>query len=502
MEFLEPPPTKFVPTDEQAAAAKVDMSPGNLILIEARAGTGKTAALQHISKSHPGKKFLYTCFNKAAAESAKQRMGRNVSVSTTHSLAFARTGRDYRHKLGEMNLKAICDCLRCPPNQGWEVQQIVQRYVQSMHAEIGDMKVRDDIHPQSVDRAKTLWERMCDRQDNLVPMSHDGYLKLWAKQKPTLGGYDVVLVDEAQDLNPAMLGIVLEQLKTRASSIILVGDSCQGIYGWRGAINAMEECLSKATDRLALTESFRFGPKIAARASRVLSLLPNTDTRLVGRGGDDTGESVAFLSRTNGVLIGHAAETGGPIHFAGTTEHNGYNPMVRYKLWEALDVWNLWLGNSYKVRPGRMKKFQSFEELSTYAYHRDPNTGKSKVLDPEIASLIQLVEKYGDGLGDVILDLQARATRPNRGVPTFSSGHAAKGLEWSRVELADDFIPVFDQAELKTWAKYLDKSEILEEIRLLYVAITRAKRETKVGPDLEKWFSSSKEGDIQFGDAQ
>lgn len=43
---------------------------------------------------------------------------------------------------------------------------------------------------------------MKDLKDDRVKMTHDGYLKLFQLSKPTLGLYDIILVDEAQDLTP------------------------------------------------------------------------------------------------------------------------------------------------------------------------------------------------------------------------------------------------------------------------------------------------------------
>ena len=50
--------------------------------------------------------------------------------------------------------------------------------------------------------ATQYWNRMKDLKDDRVKMTHDGYLKLFQLSKPTLGLYDIILVDEAQDLTP------------------------------------------------------------------------------------------------------------------------------------------------------------------------------------------------------------------------------------------------------------------------------------------------------------
>ena len=62
-------------------------------------------------------------------------------------------------------------------------------------------------------------------------------LQLWASSRPDLSlKHDVLLVDEAQDLSPAVASVVLAQTRM---PVILVGDPHQAIYGFLGATNAL-----------------------------------------------------------------------------------------------------------------------------------------------------------------------------------------------------------------------------------------------------------------------
>ena len=49
-----------------------------------------------------------------------------------------------------------------------------------------------------------IWEKMKDLNDRSLQLPHDGYLKLYQLRKPRLdpSKYDVLLIDEAQDLTP------------------------------------------------------------------------------------------------------------------------------------------------------------------------------------------------------------------------------------------------------------------------------------------------------------
>ena len=68
---------------------------------------------------------------------------------------------------------------------------------------------------------------------------HDHYLKMWALTEPRIEA-DSLFLDEAQDSNP-----VLEQVfaaQRAHAHLVMVGDSAQAIYGWRGARDVMARC--------------------------------------------------------------------------------------------------------------------------------------------------------------------------------------------------------------------------------------------------------------------
>lgn len=45
---------------------------------------------------------------------------------------------------------------------------------------------------------------MKDLRNPNVPMTHDGYLKMYQLYRPRLSNYDCILIDEAQDLTPGV----------------------------------------------------------------------------------------------------------------------------------------------------------------------------------------------------------------------------------------------------------------------------------------------------------
>lgn len=119
------------------------------------------------------------------------------------------------------------------------------------------------------------------------------YLKLWERSEPKMG-VDFVLFDEAQDAAPVMLSIIDQQEHAQR---VYVGDSCQQIYEWRGAVNALQTVDTDA--RTFLTQSFRFGQAVADLANLVLDEL-GAELRL--RGFDSIPSRVDALSKPDAIL--------------------------------------------------------------------------------------------------------------------------------------------------------------------------------------------------------
>lgn len=244
----------FTPTDEQLNILKSFKARKNL-KIHAFAGTGKTTTLEYLAGS-TRKKGLYIAFNKRVAKEAQKRMPKNVSASTIHSVAWKWASETYpTDKLMKSpSRKMLSDTLDLPNVTGFSrykvastISLILSNFGNSRDKQITVSHIPwrhpAYLHEQttlkrfSADLAKTAreaWALMCDVEARL-PLGHDGYLKLWSLNSPKLE-FDFLMVDEAQDLSPVMLEII----DAFVGQTILVGDSQQQIYSWRGAVDAMQ----------------------------------------------------------------------------------------------------------------------------------------------------------------------------------------------------------------------------------------------------------------------
>lgn len=302
----------FQLTHEQDRFVRRDVRPGELIKVQAFAGTGKTRSLLAYAERRPHKRFLYIAFNKAAAEEARRRFPEHVQCRTMHSVALCQVVRTAGQEIGDLRARDVVRLLgeSLPEGQLIRAQALatqsgrdhrltptavatyvlatLQRFFYSDDATISPdrhvpakVATDTDLKIRAVARcAQELWDSIRqgtpDRNGKSVKCPHDAYVKLLQLQAPHhsenfFKAFDVLLLDEAQDLSAAQVSILLRAKKH--CGILIVGDVFQKIYGFRGGTaKAFNERLYPSSAQFQLTKSFRFGDAVAQMATEMLSL--------------------------------------------------------------------------------------------------------------------------------------------------------------------------------------------------------------------------------------
>ena len=460
------------PTHEQTAVVEC---PAQLLAVDAFAGSGKTTTLVDYACARPDRRILYLAFNRSVANQAKERFPSHVSCRTTHSLAYAVKGRLYDGKLGNAQPFEVAQFSRCNPRRARIILDTLSAWLCSADLAIGRKHVdleslgEEDDPIQVVGQTQLLWEEM-QLKNSPIKMPHDGYLKLWAMERPRLR-FDIILLDEAQDTNPLTLELVMAQ--QQHATIVLVGDRHQGIYGFRKAMNAMEQV--KADVRISLTQSFRFGQGIAALATTLLQHFKGETQEVRGRDditvtwSVDTSKHYAVLGRTNAGLFEAAASLVGHgqrrrLHFVGGFEG--------YLFGKVLDAYHLWADERSQIKDASIARFKTFADFKKYG---------DEASDAETRALAKVVEQYRTEVPRIYAAMKAADTPlQERSHVTLTTAHKAKGLEWQQVQLCNDFI------ELPPEDEKLDP----EEINLLYVALTRAIAAVSLPASLAEWLET------------
>lgn len=474
-------------TPEQDAILAIDAN----LKVNAVAGSGKTTTIVAYAKSRPtDAKILYLAFNQTVKQEAIHRFQRaslsNVTVETAHSLAYRYIVRrgGYQLKQNGYSIPDIVSALDLqtlmPIQRAYllahHIDKLLRLYCNSAaksaeeldyHGLLSDDKAKAFVksnYDEIVNHTRTLIRKMNQAE---IDITHDFYLKKFQLMNPNLP-FDYIFFDEGQDASSVMLDIFLKQTAKK----MIVGDLHQQIYSWRHAVNALEE-----TDftTFPLTQSFRFHADIAQLAASILdwkghlNMEDNLDIKGIGR--TENQHTKIVLGRTNLGLLReairyiHDPSLTGSIYFEGSI--NAYTHTEEGT--SLYDVVNLHLGKTDKIHSPLIRAFENLEMLEEYSEETN---------DTQLKMLIELVRLYGANIFNVMKKLKSRLVNKedkNSANLLFSTVHRSKGLEYDEVYLVEDFIT---EDEVKRLAKNTDNNQLLkiiEEINLLYVAITRAK---------------------------
>lgn len=465
----------YRPTDEQQQVIDAFGAGLATLVVEAGAGCGKSSTLRMTAASAPTRKGVYVAYNKALADEAKGSMPASVMSRTAHSLAYGPVGSRFRHRLNGSRLPArevarvlgIREPIRigsdrvplAPQQLARIVMDAVGRFCNTADSVPSRWHVRrvngytDAEHRQLAQAVEpwvvAAWDDLCAETGSLK-YTHDCYLKQWQLSKPIIPA-DFILLDEAQDISPVMADIFGRQEHAQR---IMVGDSAQAIYGWRGAVDALSRF--QADQRLTLSQSFRFGTAIADEANKWLELL---DAKLRLRGFDQVDSRLARLDTPDVILCRSNGEAVSQLMSALDDGRRaclvGGGTEIR-RLAEAARDLQSGRGTAHP----ELFAFTSWAEVKEYA---EQDAGGS-----DLRVIVRLVETWGPA---AIISAVDRMSHEDRADLVISTAHKAKGREWDRVRIAEDF-------RSPAAGEDGDEPDLPgdDELMLAYVSVTRARR--------------------------
>lgn len=466
-------------TDEQQAI--IDRPPTDTIKVLAGAGCGKTSTLEAYGRRWKGR-GLYLAFNNAIAREAQRRLPANVQATTGHSFAFRNleVGKVADRLVKRLTIEHLdrfskdivgvagVPLLRVRPAILRTIQKFLECEGTKMkyeHCDLADRKQNRAIR----NMAGKITLELLKFSKNDLPFTHDLYLKQF-EMKKRIEGFDYLLLDEAQDLNPVLVSIA----RKAGIPMIIVGDPYQSIYRFRGAVDAMALF---DVEEFPLTRSWRFGPEIAALANSILShsktpprhrivgnpSVTSAVTRYSGR--VDPRPGTAILARTNARLFESLAAIDRPFHLVG-----------------GLDELRIQLRSAQALRSGRHDRVTD-QTIARFTHWRALEKAADEG-DSEMRRMRDIVDKHGERL-NTLLEKLTQLHRPDETSAQIvvSTAHKAKGREWDHVVVLDDFEPPAELAgRRRSDAKRAEDAD--QQINLLYVACTRARRHLHLAPRL------------------
>lgn len=531
-------PVPFSPSHEQQAVIDAYLR-GEDLAVQAGAGTGKSATLAFIAdaqrRHQPGATAWYLTFNRRNADEVqatfRQYKLTNARASTASSYANRAcratpalkhmVDRLKKHNLKiteEMRLLGIPHASRClaavtdpyasdprtaailvpDGDPSFRTQRrfltltrkTVTNFCESADREVAEQHVpslaelqtelRPLVRKALIISGQRMWDELCT-PTSLLGTDYPHYLKAWALTDPVIGNPgDVILYDEAQDANPVLAEVILAQ-RGRVQ-VALVGDQFQQIYSFMGCIDAMQGFVALPdVTALPLTESRRFGPGIAAEANKVLDKLDpaRAGIRLAGvgpRGGyvqhryadADTTTVTAVVCRTNALVIEHImsqADAGRRVHT--TLDIDDLRKLAK----------DVALVQGGRADEAKDPVLQGFMDLDLWQAWLDDDEPENEDLRDKVRAVLD----YG-------LDkIEALATtlipNPKDADVTVSTVHKAKGGTWDSVLVDMGDQPIDDDDD--------------ETLRLLYVALTRARNRVLWTPPATKGRSKTNSDQIR-----
>ncbi|WP_150308318.1 ATP-dependent helicase [Planctomonas psychrotolerans] len=525
--------------DEQRVAAQALLGP---VVLLAGAGTGKTRAITHriaygiASGVYPPNRVMALTFTARAAGELRSRLralgAGPVAARTFHAAALSQLnyfwpqviggsmprlipskGRMLGHAAETIGLKLDTASLR---DMAAEVEW---RKVSKLSIDAYALAARTTrTLPQrvSVDAAVDLLQayedvkdarRQLDFEDVLLATAGMVESEPWVAQQ-VREQYRFFVVDEYQDVSPLQQDLLSLWLGDR-SDLCVVGDASQTIYSFAGASSDfLLGFPSRYPDAtvVRLEHNYRSTPHITDAANRLMRGRPGALT-LVASAHADEGPAPVVTSYPNDLAEARGVAAAVAEQITAGTKPEDIAVLYRVNM-QAATLENALTdaGISFQVRGSQrffdlpeVKQaimtlraasvsilgeplFKSVSDvLRSLGWTQHPPEARGAVRDrwESLDALMGLAEQMPPGttfrqFTDELLERQSGQHEPTVSAVTLATLHSAKGLEWDAVHLvglSEGLVPISYAGSL---------AAVDEERRLLYVGITRARRDLRL----------------------
>lgn len=515
--------SKFVPSPYQQAIYDFITDGNGNAVVSAVAGSGKTTTLiKAINLIPKNKNVIFLAFNKSIASEIRERIpqgSNNIEVKTVHSYGYSSMQKSFSceiengkyrkilndiilyHQTDDMKIldkyafdgKSIKWCMDFAFQNGEaELVEDKQGYFNRVVAlcDLGrlnliDLKNLDNGIDQLSELAKkhdlTLVNGECFRAWLLINIGASYTFKvdftdmvfLPIHYKIETVKYDIVFIDECQDLNSCQRELMKQAMKPKVGRFVAVGDSSQAIYGFAGADASSFSKLKEIpnTITLPLSVCYRCGTDIIDLAKKIMPTIEASPNAKKGRVDYDasykslnTGDMV--ICRNTAPLVALCMKlliSNKKSYVMGTDISKNLINLVESckRKTEEFTVENVF-ARIFKEKEKMIKNISKKEKITI---DEARNSQLIASLTDKISTL-EILSKNCIMADELIDKLKAIFSDDTDGI-CLSTIHKSKGLEADRVFIIhSDLMP----------SKYAKQDwEIEQERNLEYVAITRAK---------------------------
>jgi DNA helicase-2/ATP-dependent DNA helicase PcrA len=482
----------FKATDEQKSIFNhVKNRPEN-ILIEAYAGAGKTTTIVEAVKLLPESlSITFLAFNKHIAEELKGKLPPHVRCYTTYGLGTSAIKRKYGDKIKFDEFKI--DKLIKLKAKSWDLDERFKSeeekllYYSQLKKLVNacrlTLTLKPDFLPYISDRydigltstedfkraLKVLDSATNDRAtfdftDQVYLPAVDNSIWMFPQ--------DVVFIDEIQDVNRCQIRIIEKILKKdkvtgkTVGRLISVGDFFQGIYGFNFSDEKSFQWFRdyENTKSLKLSYSFRCPKSVIKKANSIvpdIKALDDAPEGIVRTGSvlEEASSGDFILCRTTAPLV--------KLFFELLSQHKKAFVRGSDIGLSLLDM----IGNTMSLDKltynWRLKLMNMRKDLSATGIINPNEHSGYTALEDKVETLLFLAE-MSDNIIDLKVKINSIFNDENGDGIILSTVHKAKGSEADKVFIIrPDLMPL---PSFRTW-------QAIQEQNLIYVAITRAKKE-------------------------
>ena len=471
-------------------------------------GCGKTTALLNIveeafSRGVEPNRIAYVAFTRKAAQEAKERMIEKFGVDpdsipyfrTLHSFAFKHidvepaqilTGhklRDYAKAEGLDISSSFVDefgQVTAPPVTSDEKALSADSLARLSKRSLDDVIIEQDL---SVARVHEVVKDYNEFKADAILYDFTDMLQKFV-DNATLPDFDLLIVDEAQDLSRLQWEMV-DKLVDHSKDVYYAGDDDQAIYTWAGA--DIEHFLHLDADREVLPTSYRLKSDVFDACQKVIRFChdryekdwqPHADGGSIeycsGLSGLDMSEgSWFFLARTNGLLRsitkymqaeGYAFWSNGPDGLQSSVAVDPVQAVLVYenlrqgKRFKGEDMRLCWSFINKRMKPENSPIFDAeteynIDDLCSTGFIADASWLDALSISGAMQNYIRMLRVRGESL-----------IKPPR--ITVSTIHGVKGGE------ADNVV-IWQKLSGRTYKSWLMHDP--QEVRALFTAMSRAR---------------------------
>lgn len=501
-------PPRFIPSPQQQAIFTWQVDGTGSAFVEAVAGAGKTTTLIEALKRTHGNVF-FGAYNTKIAEEIKGKAAKagldrqGIKIATLHSAGNSAWYRSEKGRRSKLNKNKVAELIvqelgENHPFAGFIAKMVGfgKQLLMGISHRMGDMQrwreigahfgaedgLPEDISAEGLAQAYQEVVEIFDRSAQRCPIEIDFDDMIFAPLFYNVRFWqnDWVFIDEAQDTNPARRLLARRMLKPNGR-LIAVGDPRQAIYGFTGAdADSVEQIIRDfKCVRLPLTVTYRCPKAVVAYAQQWVQHIqahpdaPEGEVRVIEAQAKPEGEEApkaqpwfireavapadAILCRFTKPLIQTA--------FAMLRAGIGCKVEGRDIGHGLIKLAQRWKTTKISILSERLAGYREKEVAKAKEKKNESRAQSIEDVCDTLAVFIERCQEKGvHTIEGLVRDIHALFADDVAGVTVLSTGHKAKGREWSRVFWLQKKGNMFN---LKDW-------ELVQEDNIRYVISTRS----------------------------